>query len=198
MERSSDPQAVPAHGRRLTTLLHRMADGDKAAGEEAFELLYAELHRIASCVARSGGREGTLQATDLIGQAYTRLMRPPAQGWKGRAHFLATAARAMRHVLIDHVRSRKSQRKGGRHRRSSESDLDRLAATYEEQTGDLLQFDRLLEELRLEHPLGARIVDLRFFAGLGVQETAEILDLSVRTIEREWTHARAWLKVRLS
>lgn len=181
----------------ITELLRRMAQGDERARDEVFRLLYTELHRIATGVKRKRARDGTLEATDLIGQAYTRLVRKPKDGWNGRGHFLATAARAMWQVLIDYVRTRKNQKAGGKHKQAQNVNLDQLAAAYEEKTGDLLKFDKVLEDLRREHPVGAQIVELRFFGGFSVQEIAPILDMGVRSVEREYAFAKAWLKGRL-
>lgn len=192
--------ALDASTRRpgdITELLNRMSRGDEAARDEVFRQLYTELHRIATGVKRKRARDGTLQATDLIGQAYTRLVRKPKDGWNGRGHFLATAARAMWQVLIDYVRRRKNQKAGGKHKQAQNVNLDQLAAAYEKQTGDLLKFDEVLEELRREHPVGAQIVELRFFGGFTVQEIAPMLDMGVRSVEREYRFAKGWLQVHL-
>jgi len=180
-----------------TGFLRRMADGDKAARDEVFRRLYTELHRIACRVASRSDRDGTLQATDLIGEAYGRLIRRPAEGWSGRGHFLATAARAMKQVLIDHVRAREAEKRGGGRARLGGLDLDQLAAVYEKRTGGLIRFDEELEELRREEPELAQVVDLRFFAGYPMEEIAELLGTSKRTVERRWDRARAWLCARL-
>lgn len=200
VNKSAAGNALDASTRRpgdITELLNRMSRGDEAARDEVFRLLYTELHRIATGVKRKRARDGTLQATDLIGQAYTRLVRRPRDGWNGRGHFLATAARAMWQVLIDYVRKRKNQKAGGKHKQAPNVNLDQLAAAYEKQTGDLLKFDEVLEDLRREQPVGAQIVELRFFGGFAMQEIAPMLDMGVRSVEREYAFAKAWLKGRL-
>lgn len=180
-----------------TGFLNRMAAGDAAARDEVFKRLYAELHRIACRVTSRSHREGTLQATDLIGEAYERLVRRPEDGWNGRSHFLATAARAMKQVLIDHVRARKAEKRGGDRVRVGALNLDQLAASYEERTGGLLEFDVELEKLRKERPKLAQVVDLRFFGGLSIPAIAEVTGTPVRSIERRWADARAWLRASL-
>ena len=181
-----------------TEFLKRMAAGDAAAREEVFRRLYTELHRIACRVAAKGSRDGTLQATDLIGEAYGRLVRSPEDGWNGRSHFLATAAIAMRQVLIDHVRARDAEKRGGMRQHVGNLNLDQLAAAYEERTGGLLRFDAQLTKLRKASRKASQIVDLRFFGGFSVVEVANVLAMSVRAVEREWTFAKAFLKAELS
>lgn len=188
---------TPALPGDTTGFLRRMADGDKAARDEVFRRLYTELHRIACRVAARSNRDGTLQATDLIGEAYGRLIKRPEEGWNGRGHFLATAARAMKQVLIDHVRARDAEKRGGATRRVGGLDLDQLAAVYEKRTGGLLRFDKELEELRREEPELAQVVDLRFFAGYPMAEIADLLGKKLRTVERRWVDARDWLQARL-
>jgi RNA polymerase sigma factor (TIGR02999 family) len=180
-----------------TEFLKRMAEGDAAAREEVFRRLYTELHRIACRVAAKGNREGTLQATDLIGEASDRLERKPEVGWTGREHFLATAAIAMRQVLIDHVRARDAEKRGGARQRVANLNLDQLATAYEERTGGLLRFDAELSRLAKASPRAGQIVDLRFFGGFSVAEVARLLSMSVRAVEREWTFAKAFLKAEL-
>lgn len=180
-----------------TEFLRRMADGDAAAREEVFRRLYTELHRIACRVAARGRRDGTLQATDLIGEAYDRLVRKPDDGWNGRNHFLATAAIAMRQVLIDHVRARDAEKRGGMREHVGNLNLDQLVAVYEEKTGGLIRFDAGLGRLAKASPKAAQIVDLRFFGGFSVAEVAELLAMSVRAVEREWTFAKAFLRTEL-
>lgn len=180
-------------GRGTTELLARMGEGHVEARDQVFQRLYDELHRIASRIAHKRLAGQTLEATDLIGEAYHRLARVRSKPWESRAHFLNTAAAAMRQVLVDHVRLRRAEKRGGRLRRSSVA-LDALARACEERTGGLVAFDEELKVLERADPVAARVVSLRFFAGLSVDATAEVLDLSVRRVEREWTYARAWLR----
>lgn len=196
VESSSNVEAAAPRG-DTTEFLKRMAEGDAAAREEVFRRLYTELHRIACRVAAKGNREGTLQATDLIGEAYDRLVRKPEVEWNGREHFLATAAIAMRQVLIDHVRARDAEKRGGARQRVANLNLDQLAAAYEERTGGLLRFDTELSRLAKASPRAGQIVDLRFFGGFSVAEVARLLSMSVRAVEREWTFAKAFLKAEL-
>ena len=196
MEGTSKIVAAPPPG-DTTEFLKRMADGDAAAREEVFRRLYTELHRIACRVAARSNRDGTLQATDLISEAYDRLIRKPEDGWNGRSHFLATAAIAMRQVLIDHVRARDAEKRGGLAQHVGNLNLDQLAAAYEERTGGLLRFDAQLTKLARASRKAAQIVDLRFFGGFTVKEVANLLAMSVRSVEREWEFAKAFLKAEL-
>ncbi len=180
-----------------TENLRRMARGDAAAREEIFRRLYTELHRIACRVAAGNRRDGNLQATDLIAEAYDRLVREPADGWNGRVHFLATAAVAMRQVLIDHVRARQAEKRGGTRTHVPSLDLDQLASEYETRTGGILRFDENLSRLARTSRRAAQIVDLRFFGGFTVVEVADMLAMSARAVEREWTFAKAFLRAEL-
>jgi RNA polymerase sigma factor (TIGR02999 family) len=181
----------------LTAQLNRMADGDAAAAALVFARLYDELRRIAHGVRRKQGPNATLAATELIGMAYTRLLRRPKAGWKARGHFLATAARAMWQVLVDYQRRKGNLKDGKGHRRVSNANLDQLVAAFEKQTGDILKFDDVLQELRAKYPRSAQLVELRFFGDFTMDEVAELLDMSLRSAEREWEFTKAWLKVRL-
>ena len=171
-----------------------MADGDRAAGHDLLPLVYGELRRIAGEGMR-GERSGhSLQATDLVHEAFLRLVGDTPIEWQSRGHFLAVAASAMRHVLVDRARERVALKRGGRNERVP---LDDAIALYERGGADLLALDEALTRLAERDPELTRIVDLRFFAGLTNQETAQAIGTSLRSVERLWTESRAWLRAEI-
>ncbi len=180
---------------RVTELLERGRTGSDGAddAQELFGALYGELHRIARAVM-AGERAGhTLQPTALVHEAFLRLADRTRVSWQGRTHFLAVGARVMRRVLIDEARRRSRRKRGGGWRRVTL--VDWVAASDENGLGfdDLLALDRALAELSSLDEREARVVEMRFFGGLTVSEIAAELDVSKRTVEADWTHARAWL-----
>lgn len=168
--------------------------GTEAGGEPAAEL-YDELRRIARRQFRREGPGHTLQPTAVVHEAYLRLAGAPASRWRDRGHFLAAASRVIRHVLVNHARDRARQKRGGGLRRTTwiESRLEDLSDEAAVQRVDVLALDGALEALAGIDPGKARIVELRFFAGLTVDEVAAELGLSVSTVQREWRRAQAWL-----
>ena len=183
------PQAEPAPA--VTTLLRAWAQGDEAAGEQLFPILYGELRRQAGRYMRRERRSHTLQPSGLVNEAYLRLAGAPDLDWHSRAHFFAIAARVMRQVLVDHARRRRAAKREGCHvtldgcRRAGASRWS--CSTSRTRSKELAVLD----------PRQARVVELRFFGGLDVEETADVLGLSARTVKREWQTARAWLQHRL-
>jgi RNA polymerase sigma factor (TIGR02999 family) len=183
--------STPAEPRSaVTTMLRAWAQGDEAAGERLFEVLYAELRRQAARYMRGERRGHTLQPSGLVHEAYLRLQGSPGLEWHDRTHFFAIAARVMRQVLVDHARRRKAAKREGC--LVSLDDADAQAAPLE-----VLDLEEALKELTALDPRQARVVELRFFGGLDVEETADALGLSARTVKREWQTARAWLQRRL-
>ncbi len=179
-------------GLEITLLLRRMSDGDTAARDAVFERLYDELRRVAASLLRKDGPPGsTLQATALVHEAWIRISGLEGFQWENREHFLSLAARAMRFILVDHVRSRTSLKRGGNHGRVP---LDRVVVAYEERAVDLEKLDRALREVEVHDPGAAHVVECRFFGGMTMEEIARALGVSVRTVERDWAHARAWLR----
>ena len=185
-DRAPQPQAAPA----VTKLLRAWAQGDEAAGERLFPMLYGELRRQAGRYMRRERRSHTLQPSGLVNEAYLRLAASPDLDWHDRAHFFAIAARVMRQVLVDHARRRRAAKREGCH--VTFDDADAPAAPP-----DLLDLEHALKELVALDPRQARVVELRFFGGLDVDETADVMGLSARTVKREWQTARAWLQHRL-
>ena len=184
---TSKPPGSPAAD-DVTALLQAWGQGDADAGERLFPLVYAELRRQARRYMRGERADHTLQPTALAHEAYLRLAGRE-RAWADRAHFFAVAARAMRQVLVDHAR---------RHRAAKRDALQLEApADVRDQPVDLLDLDAALAELAQLDTKQVEVVEMRFFAGLSVEETAEALGLSARTVKREWSTARAWLKHRL-
>ena len=173
----------------ITGLLDRFSQGDPQASEKLLALLYSELHRLAESFMRHQPADHTLQATALVNEAFLRLSRGKTRNWPSRARFLSTAARAMRCVLIDHARARLVRRRVP----DEPSALDRVLVTYQDRVLDLLALDEALEKLAGFDPRMARAVELRFFAGLTMDEVAQILEIPKRTLEREWEATRTWL-----
>ncbi|MEN3337900.1 MAG: hypothetical protein V7647_1576 [Acidobacteriota bacterium] len=177
---------------RLTRLLQAWQQGDAPAGEQLVALVYAELRRIARLKlgAERGGH--TLQPTALVHEAWLRLMQQHGAGWQNRAQFFAIAAQAMRRILVDHARRRQAAKRG-----SGEApvDVDELADVLASPVPDeqLVALDAALERLSALDDRQAKVVELRFFGGLSVEETGDVLGLSPTTVKREWSTARLWL-----
>ncbi len=165
--------------------------GKKEAGKVLFSLVYDELHALAGNYMRFERREHTLQATALVHEAYLRLRGGKGVPCESHAHFICMAARAMRRVLIDHARRKLSEkREKGRTNRSPEE----IVVSFEESPTDLLALDGALEKLSASDPTAVRMVELRFFGGLTVEETARVLEISTRSVVRKWRVTRTWLK----
>jgi RNA polymerase sigma factor (TIGR02999 family) len=175
----------------LTRILSAMEEGDPQAAARLLPLVYSELRLQAGRLMALEKPGQTLQPTALVHEVYLRLVgKDEPRPWQGRNHFFRAAAEAMRRILVDNARRKKGPKHGG-HFKRVEADLDRLA--LEEPGVDLLALDEALERLAKESPVRAELVKLRFFAGLTVPETAEVLGISVATAERYWTFARTRL-----
>jgi len=174
----------------LTVLLNAWSDGDSSAGDRLLELVYRELKVMSRSRLRSHGGPLTMQATELINEAYIRLARQDANAWQNRSHFFALAATVMQRVLMDHARRRYSQRRDRRLESDAEPADDFMT---EGRARELLELDEALSRLETLSSRQARIVQLRYFGGLTHTETAQALDISVATVKRDWTVARAWL-----
>lgn len=178
-----------SHG-QITRLLLEHRKGDPEALESLFPLVYEDLRRIARRQLRTERRGHTLNATALVHEAYINLVDNEDVEWRDRAHFFAIASRAMRHLLIDYARRRKAKKRGGERVRVT---LHSEMASTEEQTEELLALEEALSALDAHDPRMVRVVECRFFGGMTVPETAEALNVSVRTVERSWTRAKAYL-----
>jgi RNA polymerase sigma factor (TIGR02999 family) len=180
---------------QATLLLRRLNEGDRDAAAELLPMIYDELKRLAGRYMQGEAPGHTLQTTALVHEAYLRLIDIPDAGWQNRGHFFGVAATAMRHVLVDHARAKNAEKRGGGRPKVS---LEEALVLYEERAVDLIALDEALVQLEAMDPQLARIVDLRFFGGLSNEEVAEILETSLRTVERGWPTARAWLRNRLA
>lgn len=179
----------------VTALLQAWGAGDLGARDRLIPLVYGELRRRAAHYLRRERPGHTLQPTALVHEAYFRLAGPSGMSWTGRAQFLAVASQAMRHVLVDHARSKRAGKRWG-HR--VQVPLEEGAATSRPREVDLILLDEALEELASHSPGQARLVELRYFGGLTTEEAAEVLGVSHATVERRWNLARAWLFRRLT
>jgi len=178
----------------VTELLVAWSDGDEAALERLMPLVYAELRRLARRrLARERGR--SLQTTALVHEAYLRLIDQRSVRWQNRAHFFAISARLMRRILIDHARARQTGRRG---QGAVPLSLDTVAEVSSERASRLVELDEALNRLAAVDARKSQVVELRFFGGLSVEETAEGMDLSPATVKRYWSFARAWLARRMS
>jgi RNA polymerase sigma factor (TIGR02999 family) len=174
----------------VTQMLIDWRNGDKAAFERLMPLVYAELRRLAASYLRRQRSDHTLQPTALVHEAYLRLVDEKNIKWQNRAHFYGMAAQMMRSILIDYARNRAAMKRGGGARKLSLSVADRLADAPDL---DLVALDDALKTLAAIDPRQGRIVELRFFGGLGIEDTAEVLQVSPATVKREWRMAKAWL-----
>ncbi len=189
---------VAALMNEVTRILSAIEQGDPHAAEQLLPLVYDELRRLAAHKLAQERPGQTLEATALVHEAYLRLVASPSEApphWNTRGHFLAAAAEAMRRILVESARSKSAAKRGGRHRRV-EIEVTELAARPQEPK--LLALDDALAKLEQQHPTHARLVKLRYFAGLSVREAAEVLGISTATAGRYWAYARAWLQREMS
>jgi RNA polymerase sigma-70 factor (ECF subfamily) len=174
----------------VTQLLADVQNGQPDAGPRLIPLVYEELRRLARRQMRRERPDHTLQATALVHEAYFRLVNQPERTWQNRTHFVRIAAQVMRRMLIDYARARRTvKREGGLQR----VPLEEPMLVAEEQSDELLALNEALERLAQFDPRQSRVVELRFFGGLTVEETAEALGMSPKTVKRDWSVARAWL-----
>lgn len=185
---NTSPQAV-------TQLLVDWGNGDRAALEKLTPLVYQELRRLAARYLRRERREHTLQSTALVHEAWLRLIDQKQVHWQNRAQFFGIAAEMIRRILIDHARNRQAAKRGDG---AIKLTLDDAMATPERRNLDLVALDDALKDLAKLDPKQGKLVELRFFAGLSIEESAEVLDVSPATVKREWAAAKAWLYRQLS
>ena len=184
-EKSTQPEEI-------TSLLHRFASGEDAAGGELMRVIEVELRRIASRYMRRERQGHTLQTTALVNETYLRLVGAESTEWKDRNHFLAVASRVMRQILIDYARSRNAEKRGGQR-----VEFDTADVSLGPVQPHVLDVDQALTELALIAPRQAQLVELRFFGGLSLEEAAAVLNTAPRTADKDWALARAWLRRRL-
>jgi RNA polymerase sigma-70 factor, ECF subfamily len=181
---------APPSPNEMTRLLVEWSEGDPAALEKLTPLVHQELRRLAHRYMSRERPGHTLQTTALVNEAYLRLVDQKQAHWKNRTHFFAVASRVMRHILIDHARQNVRAKRGGKTPRIS---LDEAAVMSPERAADLLALDEALDELAMIEPRRSRVVELRYFGGLNIEETAEILKVTATTVSRDWRWAKAWL-----
>jgi len=179
----------------VTELLRAWGRGDQDAGDRLVPLVYQQLRRRAAAYLRQERPNHTLQATALVHEAYVRLVDQRHVAWQNRAHFYGVASQMMRRILVDHARRRKTDKRSGHWMRVSFSDLGNAAP---DPAFDVLLLDTLLDRLAAFDLRKSRVVELRYFGGLSLEETAHVLDVSPATIDREWRAARAWLHTQLT
>jgi RNA polymerase sigma factor (TIGR02999 family) len=196
MQRIDNEQPDEACVTRVTALLNEAGAGDAQAAAELLPLVYERLRALAGRRMRGERPDQTLQATALVHEAYLRLVdATQVQRWESRWHFFAAAAEAMRRILVDQARRRARVKHGGQMQRV---DLDNLELTVNQPPEQMIELDEALVQLAVEHPEKAKLVNLRYFGGLGHEEAAQALGVSTSTADRQWAYARAWLYRRLS
>jgi len=174
----------------VTRILSAIEQGDAKAADELLPLVYDELRRLAAVKMSREPPGQTLQATALVHEAYIRLVGAETQNWKGRTHFFAAAAQAMRRILVENARRKQTLKRGGDRKRL---DIDDVELSVRESPEDILALDEALAKLSQEDPVVGELVKLRYFAGLTLEQAAGLLGVSTRTADRYWAYARAWL-----
>lgn len=185
---------MPISGSEVTQLLDAWSNGDQDALDRLLPLVIGDLRRMAGAQMAQEGPGHTLEPTALVNELYLKLVGSRAVRWQDRTHFFATMARIMRHILVDHARRRKTSKMGGNAVRVTlDEALEIAAAESEEEGTDVVALDDALHRLAELDPRQARIVELRYFGGLTLEETAHTLAVSTMTVKREWRTARLWL-----
>jgi RNA polymerase sigma-70 factor (ECF subfamily) len=177
-------------GEDVTALLGQLAKGNDAAASKLIPIVYDELRRLAGGYMRRERRDHTLQPTALVHEAYLKLTEQRVVEWQGRAHFFGIAAQVMRRILVDHARGHLRKKRGEGQRPVP---MDEALVFAPEQSGELLKLDEALERLTKLDSRQGKIVELRFFGGLTVEQTADLLGISPKTVKRDWSLAKAWL-----
>jgi len=175
----------------VTLLLQAARDGSRDAVDQLLPVVYDELRRVAADYLQRERSDHTLQPTAVVHEAYLRLVNQRSAGWQDRSQFFAVAAKIMRRILVDHARSHRAAKRGGG---KPKTEFDDAIAVFEERAVDLIVLDEALMRLAGIDERKSRVVELRFFGGLSVEETSRVLDVPLRTVERDWTFAKAWLR----
>lgn len=178
-----------------TQILHEWSTGDKAAAEKLMPLVYEELRRLAQNYLRNERADHTLQATALVHEAYLRLIDQTRVSWQNRAHFCGVAAQLMRRILLQYARAHAAAKRGGGMEKVC---LDETRELSHDSAPDLIALDDALKSLALAHPRESEVVELKFFGGLEMKEIAEVLNVSAKTVARDWSFAKVWLSRELS
>ena len=190
-----DLPVQPADPGEVTVLLRQISHGDAHAVERLIPLVLHELRTLAKLQLRNERPDHTLQPTALVNEAYIRLVSDQARDWQSRAHFIGVSASVMRRILVDHARRKHALKRGNLSR--SVVDIEHYAVLSDQQTEDLLALNRALDRLEEMSPRQRRVVELRYFGGLSLEETSEVLSVSPITVKRDWLAAKAWLKGQL-
>jgi RNA polymerase sigma factor (TIGR02999 family) len=185
----------PQPAREITKLFVELREGNREAQSRLAELVYGELHRMAQRYMRYERPDHTLQPTILVHETYLELVGSADCSWQNRAHFYAAAALSMRRILIDYARARNAEKRGGRR---AQIELDEAISFTDHKCEELLALDEALDRLAALDARQSQVVELRFFGGLTEEEIAKVLNVSVRTVKREWTTARGWLHAELA
>jgi RNA polymerase sigma factor (TIGR02999 family) len=191
MQLQPEPSLNPGE---VTGLLGEWSSGNEVARDRAVALIYEELRRRAQRIMLGERQEHTMSPSGLVHEVLLRFINQPLVNWQNRAHFVATSVRAMRRILVEHARARAAQKRGGEWRRVT---MELSSSLLASSPVDILDVNAAIERLAALDELQSKIVDLRFFGGLSIAETADVLALSSATIKREWQMARAWLSRRL-
>jgi RNA polymerase sigma-70 factor, ECF subfamily len=181
---------IMAESHQITQLLIDWSKGNELALEQLFPLVYEELRRMARSYMRRQPSGHTFQTTELIHEAYIKLAKNDEKNWQNRAHFFGVAAQAMRHILVDYARSKHSKKRGGWQERVTLSENAPVSAEHSEQ---IVELDNVLKQLATMDERKSRVVELKFFGGLNIEEIAEVLKISPETVKRDWRFARTWL-----
>jgi len=189
------PNDLPDTKKSVTALLLELSEGNRAVEGDLVPQIYKELRRLAAGYMRSERGNHTLQPTALVHEAYVRLVQEQQIPWQSRAHFFATASRLMHNILVDHARGRQAQKRGGVQQQVT---LDDSVLSTQDRTVEILAIHEALQKLGKLDERQAKIVEMHFFGGLNFQEIALVLGLAERSVLREWSMARAWLKGELS
>ena len=179
---------------QITQLLESVGKGNAQAVDDLFPLVYDELRKIAAAYLQRERRDHTLQTTALVHEAYLRLIGQKSAGWGNRIQFFGVAAKVMRRILVDRARTRHAVKRGGH---ANRIELDEAVASFEERAIDLVALDEALKRLAELDSRKSDVVEMRFFGGMTLPEIAELLRTPLRTIERDWTTARAWLRAEI-
>jgi RNA polymerase sigma-70 factor, ECF subfamily len=191
-----EASVAPANLAEITTLLKAWTGGDQSALDRLTSLIHDDLRYLAHSYMRRERAGHTLQTTALVNEAYVRLINVKDVGWRDRVHFFAVSARIMRRILVDAARARASAKRGGRVQHVAHSepiDLDQLPSPVGDRAAELCALDDALNTLSKMDARRAQVIELRFFGGLTVEETAEVLNISPQTVMRDWRLARVWL-----
>jgi len=181
------PESIPVN---ITLLLNNISKGNKIAIEQLLPIVYDELRKISSKYLQDEYRKHTFQTTELVHEAYLKLVGNQEISWESRAHFFGIAAQSMRQILVDYARRRKAQKRG---RGETKLSLDDAPIVSKESDEQIIALDEALTRLESVEERSSKIVELRYFSGLTIKETAEVLNISAATVKRDWTFAKAWL-----